>query len=74
VRSRYELKETMMPDPSRDHAAETQRAQEPRYPTNHVVAVIDREVPLAEAVESLTGGGFLETEFRWRAGPKWRTG
>ena len=57
-----------MPDPSRDHAAETQRAQEPRYPTNHVVAVIDREVPLAEAVESLTGGGFLETEVQVACG------
>ena len=57
-----------MPDTGHDHAPETQRAQEPRYPTNHVVAVIDTEVPLAQAVESLTSGGFLDTEIQVACG------
>jgi hypothetical protein len=64
--------EATMSDANDKQPAETQGAQEPpakiRYPTNHVVAVIDKEVPLAAAVESLTSGGFLESEIHVTCG------
>lgn len=61
-----------MSDARSERPGEGQGAQEPpakiRYPTNHVVAVIDKEVPLAAAVESLTSGGFLDSEIQVSCG------
>lgn len=55
-----------MSEPHADHDA-THRFQDApdapiRYPTNHVVAVLDSEQQLTDAVEGLIGGGFIDTE------------
>jgi hypothetical protein len=39
-----------------------------RYPTNHVVGVLDTEQQVADAVAALTGGGFLESEVQVATG------
>ena len=64
--------ETMMSDAHTEGAPERQSTPEAsskvRYPTNHVVAIVDREAPLAAVVESLTSGGFLESEIHVAGG------
>ena len=43
--------------------------QEPvRYPTNHILAVVDTPEQLKAAVAALTGGGFMESEVEFRSG------
>jgi len=43
--------------------------QEPvRYPTNHLLAVVDTPEQLKAVVSALTGGGFLESEVEFRSG------
>lgn len=55
-----------MSEPHADHDATHQiqdGSDEPiRYPTNHVVAVLDSERQLTDTVEGLIGGGFIDTE------------
>ena len=38
------------------------------YPTNHVVGVLDAKAPVADAVEALTSGGFLDSEINVACG------
>lgn len=61
-----------MSDSRSEGAPERQSTAQPspnvRYPTNHVVAIVDKEVPLAAAVESLTSGGFLDSEIQVTCG------
>ena len=61
-----------MSDAQSERPAGTQGGKEPppkiRYPTNHVVAVIDKEVALIAAVDSLTSGGFLDSEIHVNCG------
>ena len=45
------------------------REEEIRYPTDHVVAIVDTPEQLEEAIRALTGGGFLESEIRAAHGP-----
>ena len=40
-----------------------------RYPTNHVVGVLDTEQQVADAVAALTAGGFLASEVQVATGP-----
>jgi hypothetical protein len=55
-----------------DHAAARREDAQPdepiRYPTNHVLAVVDTEEELTAAVESLIGGGFFDSEVHVRTG------
>src|SRR5687767_9871031 len=40
-----------------------------RYPTNHVLAVVDRVEPVEDAVQALKDGGFLDSEIEIIHGP-----
>jgi hypothetical protein len=40
-----------------------------RYPTDHIVGIVDTPEQLEEAIRALTGGGFLESEIRVAHGP-----
>jgi hypothetical protein len=53
-----------------DGTAESQRAaHEPiRYPSDHLLAVLDRRDQVTTAVEALTAGGFLESEIQFGSG------
>lgn len=47
----------------------TQSDRPVRYPTNHVVGVVDTAEQLKSAVTALTGGGFLASEVEVVCGP-----
>jgi hypothetical protein len=52
-----------------DAADDGQLSGEPlRYPTDHVVGVLDTEQQVAEAVAALTAGGFMEAEVQVASG------
>jgi hypothetical protein len=64
--------ESTMSEKPADHAAARREDAQPdepvRYPTNHVLAVLDTEEQLTAAVEALIGGGFLDSEVHVRTG------
>ncbi len=61
---------TGAPDPHHDPAASTSaRAHEPaRYPTNHVLGIVDTLEQARALVSALENGGFLESEIEYRTG------
>lgn len=61
---------TGAPDPHHDPAESTRaRAQEPvRYPTNHVLGIVDTREQARELASALETGGFLGSEIEYRSG------
>jgi hypothetical protein len=63
-----------MPDardaPGRAPGELTQTSEPFRYPQDHVAAIVDSPEQLTDALGTLTGGGFLESEITVLAGPK----
>jgi len=55
--------------PRDDRQLAGDRAEEIRYPTDHVVAIVDTPEQLEQAISALTGGGFLDSEIRVAHGP-----
>ena len=55
--------------PRDDRLQAGDRGDEIRYPTDHVVGILDTPEQLKEAIRALTGGGFLESEIRVAHGP-----
>lgn len=55
--------------PRDDRQLAGDREDEIRYPTDHVVAIVDTPEQLEEAIRALTGGGFLESEIQVAHGP-----
>ena len=50
------------PEPERTKKRQEQSLDSMRYPTNHVVGVLDTEQQADDALHALTRGGFLESE------------
>lgn len=61
---------TGAPDPHHDAAERTRAAaQEPvRYPTSHVLGIVDTREQVTQLVSALRSGGFLESEIDYRTG------
>jgi hypothetical protein len=55
--------------PRGDRRLAGEREEEVRYPTDHVVGIVDTREQLEGALDALTGGGFLESEIRVAHGP-----
>jgi hypothetical protein len=61
-----------MSEHSTDHTSSAREDEQPpdeiRYPTDHVLGVLDAEAQLTAAVQALRGGGFLESELHVTTG------
>ena len=60
-----------MTAPSNEHHAAGQAdtsADRTRYPENHVVAVLDTNAQVTNAIAALTSGGFMDSEIQYGTG------
>jgi len=61
-----------MSERSSDHTSSQREDRQPpgeiRYPTDHVLGVLDAEAQLTSAIQALRSGGFLESELQVATG------